>query len=254
MIVKHLLIPTWDPTFTAARGPPTSAPNIGSLDQDAFAIDSKSWALLPALGATFQVSHRWNIFGVAAAIHQLIKTVCLAEPEHIWTGVMNAVLNWIRGALQSINKSLRWTNLPTCGKPPHVLSHQRRRWFEPCVKMAGNYQELPSPVASLTIWFHDPLLGWLTSRQGPKLRHPMRSSYISKQRKRWKYLRICSIYVPTEPRHLQVFFHLHAQHPYPPERTGIRVRASRLCGKELLYAIILLCLVTKPDPCFMPST
>jgi hypothetical protein len=58
MIVKHLLIPTWDPTFTAAREPPTSAPNIGWLDQDAFAIDSKSWALLPALGATFQVSHR----------------------------------------------------------------------------------------------------------------------------------------------------------------------------------------------------
>ena len=114
----------------------------------------------------------------------------------IWT-----YLNWGHerrpqldtGVLQSINKSLRRTNLPTCGKPPHVLSHQRRRWFEPCVKMAGNYQELPSPVAPLTIWFHDPLLGWLTSYRRPKLRHPMRSSYISKQRKRWKYLRICSM-------------------------------------------------------------
>ena len=46
----------------AAKEPPTSAPNIGWLGQDAFAIDSKSWALLPA-----ERIAKFRIFRVFAA-------------------------------------------------------------------------------------------------------------------------------------------------------------------------------------------
>ena len=162
-------------------------------------ISTKYWMAWPRC-----VCNRFQILGAFACARSDFPS--FPSLKHLWSSSCHtpidkdSVSSWIwtylnwghercpqldTGALQSINKSLRWTNLPTCGKPPRVLSHhQRRRWFKPCVKMAGYYKELPYPVASLTIWFHDPLLGWLTSYRRPKLRHPMRSSYISKQRKR----------------------------------------------------------------------